>query len=205
MKSAKKLKFNSMSKNYTNTFLDKGRKDLTKTREPNSSSFAMEGNNDGDGLGDTYSSHSTQYHHEPSNLNIQSHHAPIPPSPNPAPSESTLEPPGDLSPSPASRIVTETPSSLLKLERKGCNAALSSSVHISPSSPCTACNILLSARNGLGEESGEESGMMEDSSLVMGERGGGPGVAGLCQSKAEGWGWQLIGREEPRMIVLCQG
>ena len=32
----------------------------------------------------------------------------------------------------------------------------------------------------MGEESFEESGMTEESSLVTGERGGGLGVAGLC-------------------------
>ena len=35
-------------------------------------------------------------------------------------------------------------------------------------------------RNGL-EELGEELGMMEESLLLMGERGGGLGVGGLCQ------------------------
>ena len=108
-----------------------------------------------------------------------SHHVPIPPFLNPALSESIPEPPGDLSPSPASRIVTETPSSLSKLERKACSTALSSSVHISPSSPCTAWNVLLSTQNRLGEELEEELGMTEESLSVTGERGGGPGVGGL--------------------------
>ena len=27
----------------------------------------------------------------------------------------------------------------------------------------------------------------------------------FVQSEAEGWGWQLAGREEPRRIVLGQG
>ena len=91
-------------------------------------------------------------------------------------------------PSPASRIVTSTPSLLLKLERKACSAALSSWVHISPSSPCAAWNVLLSTRNRLGEESEEELGMMEESSLVTGERGGGPGVGGLCPEQGGGMG-----------------
>ena len=158
------------------------------TREPNSSSFAMEGNNDGGDWGDTYSSRSTQYHHALSNLNDPSHHAPVPPSPNPEPSESILEPPGDLSPSPASRIVTETPSLLVKLERKACSAALSSLVHTSPSGPCAARNVRLLTWNGLGEESFEESGMTEESSSVTGERGGGPGVAGLRPEQGRGMG-----------------
>ena len=53
IKNAKKPKPNSLSQNYTNTNLDEGRKDQTNIWEPNSSSFAMEGNDDGDGLGDT--------------------------------------------------------------------------------------------------------------------------------------------------------
>ena len=109
----KKPKSYSLAPNYTNTLLDEGWKDQTNTPEPNSNSSAMEGNDDGDGSGDTYSSHSIQYHLAPSNLNIPSHHAPIPPSLNPALSESILEPPGDLSLSPASRIGTSTPSLLV--------------------------------------------------------------------------------------------
>ena len=73
------------------------------------------------------------------------------------------------------------------------------------SRPCTTRNIQCLTWNGLGEESSEELGMMEESLLVMGERGGGPGVAGLCPSETEGWGWQLIRREEPRLIVINQG
>ena len=190
IKSMGKPKSNSLPQNYTTTGLDKGRKDQMNIQEPNSSSFAMEGNNDGDGSGDTYSSHSTQYHHAPSNLDTPSHHAPVPPSLSPKLSESILEPPGDLSPSPASRIVTETPSSRAKLERKACSAALSSSVHTNPSRPCAAWNVLLSTQIRLGEESVEELGMMEELSLVMGERGGGLGVAGLCPKRGRGQGWQ---------------
>ena len=44
----------------------------------------------------------------------------------------------------------------------------------------------LSIQNRLGEELVEESGRMEESSLVMGERGGGPGVAGLCPERGGG-------------------
>ena len=88
-------------------------------------------------------------------------------------------PPGDLSPSPASRIETETPSSPSKLERKACNTALSLLIHTSSSGPCAAWNVCLWTKNGL-EESAEELGMMEESLLLMRERGGGPGVGGLC-------------------------
>ena len=50
--------------------MDKGGKtDPNYTQEPNSSSSAMEGSGDGDGSDDTYSSCSTQYHHEPNNPN----------------------------------------------------------------------------------------------------------------------------------------
>ena len=180
IKEARKPKSNSLESNYTNTSLDEGQKDQNYTQGPGSNNSAKEDIGDGDDWGDTYSSRSTQYHHAPSNLNIPSHHASVPPSLNPMLSESILEPPGDLSPSPASRIVTETPSSLTKLERKACSAALSSSVHISPSGPCAAWNVLLSMRNGLGEELVEESGMTEDSPSVTGERGGGSGLGGLC-------------------------
>ena len=113
IKSARKTKSNLLQGTYTSTDLDEVQTNQMNTREPNSSSSAMEGSNDEDGLGDTYSSRSTQYHHEPSNPDNSSHHAPIPPSPNPLPSESTLEPPGDLSPSPTSKIGTSIPSSLV--------------------------------------------------------------------------------------------
>ena len=152
-----------------------------------------------DDLGETCSSHSKLHHREPNNPDTPSRHAPTPPSLSPMPSESSLEPPGDLSPSPASKIATETPSSLAKEERKACSAALSSSVNVSPSGPCTAWNILLSTRNGLGEESEEESRMMEDSSSVMGERGGGLGVGGLRPAQGGGTGMaidKLGGAEE---------
>ena len=151
-----------------------------RTQEPSSNNSAKEGSNDEGGSGDTYFFHSKQYHHEPSSAYTPSHHAPIPPSLNPLPSESIPEPSGDLSPSPASKIATLTPSSPVNLERKACNASLSSLVHTSPAGPCAVWNVLLLMKNGLGEESGEELGMEEDSSLVMGERGGGLGVGGLC-------------------------
>ena len=90
--------------------MDEGDKTGSKgTQGPSSNSSAKGGSGDEGGLGDTYFSHSKQYHHEPRNHDTPSHHAPIPPSPNLAPFESTLEPPEDLSPSPAFRIVTSTP------------------------------------------------------------------------------------------------
>ena len=147
IKSRRKPKSNSANKSYTSTLLDKGWTSQNYTWELNSNNSAKEDSNGKDGWGETCSSHSKLCHHEPSNPDNPSHHAPIPPSLNPLPSESIREPPGDLSPSPASRIVTSTPSSLKKLERKACNAALSSSVQISPSGPCTAWNVHLSTRN----------------------------------------------------------
>ena len=179
IKRQRKPQTNIAIQNYTNTGLVEGQTNRNYTREPDSSNSAKEGSDGVDGLGGTYSFHSKLHHREPNNPDTPSHHAPAPPSPNPAPSESSLEPPGDLSSSPASKIVTATPSSLSKEERKACNAALSSSVYTSPSGPCTTWNILLSTWNGLGGESVEESGMTEDSSSVTGERGGGPGVGGL--------------------------
>ena len=191
IKEARRPKSNLFKSNYTNTSLDEGRKDRNCTQELGSSSSAREDNDDGGDLGDTYSSCSTQYHPAPNNLDKTSHHAPIPPSPNLSPSESILEPPGDLSPSPASRIATETPSSLSKLVRKACNAALSSLVHTNPSGPCAAWNVLLSTRNRLGEASEEESGMTEESSSLTGERGGGPGVGGLRPERGGGTGMAI--------------
>ena len=61
-------------------------------------------------------------------------------------------------------------------------------VHTSPSGPCTAQNVQLSMRYGLGEESEEELGTKEDLLLLMGERGGGPGVPGLCPVQGGGIG-----------------
>ena len=54
-----------------------------------------------------------------------------------------------------------------------------------------AWNICLLTLNRLGEESVEESGMTEESSLVMGERGGGPGVAGLRPERGGGMGMAM--------------
>ena len=191
IKSRKQPQTNIAIRNYINTGLAEGQTNRNYTREPDSNNSAKEGSDGVDGLGGTYSFHSKLHHREPNNPDTPSRHAPTPPSPNPAPSESSLEPPGDLSPSPASRIVTETPSSLAKEERKACNAALSSSVHTSPSGPCAAWNVLLSTRNGLGEELEEESGMTEDSLLVTGERGGGSGVGGLCPMRGGGTGMAI--------------
>ena len=124
--------------------MDEGKKaNLNCTQELDSNSSAKESSHGGDGLGDTYSLGSIQYHHEPNNPCTPSHHAPVPPSLNPAPSGSTQMPPGDLSPSPASKIETETPSLPSKLVRKACNTALSSLVHTSPSGPCAGWNVLL--------------------------------------------------------------
>ena len=91
--------------------MDEGRRtNWNYIPEPNSSNSAKEGGGNEDGLGDTCFSHNKQYPHEPSNLDTPSHHAPVPPTLNPVPSESTPMPPGDLSPSPASRIETLNPS-----------------------------------------------------------------------------------------------
>ena len=201
IKTRRRPQTNIAIRNYTNTGLVEGQTDQNYTREPDSSNSAKEGSDGVDDSGGTCSSHSKLRHHEPSNPDTPSRHAPTPPSLNPAPSESNLEPPGDLSPSPASKIETATPSSLAKEERKACNAALSSSVHISPSGPCATWNVLLSTKNGLGEESEEELGMTEDSPSVTGERGGGPGVGGLRPMRGEGTGMAIDkrgGAEEER-------
>ena len=79
----------------------------------------------------------------------------------------------------------------MKLERKACNMALSSLVHTSPSAPYAAWNVLLSTQNRLGDESSEEPEMTEESSLVTGERGGGPGVAGLNSEQGRGMGMAI--------------
>ena len=191
IKRQRKPQTNIAIQNYTNTGLVEEQTNRNYTWEPDSNNSAKEGSDGVDGLGGTYSFDSKLHHHEPNNLDTPSHHAPAPPSLNPVPSESSLEPPGDLSPSPASKIVTATPSSLSKEERKACNAALSSSVHTSPSGPCAAWNVLLLTRNRLGEESVEESGMTEDLSSVTGERGGGPGVGGLHPARGGGMGMAI--------------
>ena len=113
IKSRRKPKSNSAGQNYTSTILDKGQTSQNYTQEPDSSNSAKEGSNGEDGWGETCSSCSTLHHSEPNNPNTPSCHAPIPPSPNLAPSESIQEPPGDLSPSPTSRIGTLIPSLLV--------------------------------------------------------------------------------------------
>ena len=109
IKSRKKPPSNIAIRNYTNTGLDEGQTDQNYTLELDSSNSAKESSDGEDGWDGTCSSHSTLCPPEPNNPDIPSHHAPTPPSPNPLPSESNLEPPGDLSPSPASRIATLSP------------------------------------------------------------------------------------------------
>src|ERR1700743_163920 len=89
IKSAKKPKSNLFKPNYTITSLDEGQKDRNCTQEPGSNNSAKEDTDDRDGWGGTYSNHSTLCPHEPNNPDSSSHHAQIPPSPNPPPSEST--------------------------------------------------------------------------------------------------------------------
>ena len=113
IKSRRKPQTNISIQNYTSTGLVEEQKDLNYTREQDNNSSAKEDTGDEDGWGGTYSSHSTLCPHEPNNPDNPSRHAPVPPSPNPPPAESILEPPGNLSPSPASRIETLSPSSLL--------------------------------------------------------------------------------------------
>ena len=113
IKSTRKPKSNLLQGTNSITSLNERQKDQNCTQELGSNSSAKEDIDGRDGWGGTYSSHSTLCPHEPNNPDSSSHHAPIPPSPNLPPSESILEPPGDLSPSPASRIVTLTPSSLV--------------------------------------------------------------------------------------------
>ena len=112
IKSRRKPQTNISIQNYVNTGLVEEQTNQNYTWERDNNSSAKEDTGDEDGWGGTYSSHSTLCPHEPSTPGNPSHHAPIPPSPNPPPSESILEPPGDLSPSPASRIVTLSPSLL---------------------------------------------------------------------------------------------
>ena len=188
IKSQRKPQTNIAVRNYTNTGLAEEQTSPNYTQERGNNSSAKEDTGDGDDWGGTYSSHSTLCPHEPSNPDNPSCHAPAPPSLNPPPSGSIPEPPGDRSPSPTSKIGTLIPSLLVKLERKACNAALSSSVHTNPSRPCAAWNILPSTWNGLGEDLEEESVMREESLSVTGDRGGGPGVGGLCPERGGGTG-----------------
>ena len=113
IKSRRRPQTNIAIQNYTNTGLVEEQTSPNYTRAPDSNNFAKEGSDDEDGLGETYSSHSKQCHCAPNSPDTPSHRAPSLPSPNPPPSESILKPPGDLSPSPASKIVTLSPSSLL--------------------------------------------------------------------------------------------
>ena len=113
IKSRRKPQTNIAIRNYTNTGLVEAQTSQNYTRARDNNNSAKEDTSDEDGWGGTYSAHSTLCPHEPSNPSTPSHHAPIPPSLNPPPSESILEPPGDLSPSPTSRIATLSPSSLL--------------------------------------------------------------------------------------------
>ena len=112
IKNRRKPQTNIAIRNYTNTGLVEEQTSRNYTWAPDSNSSAKEGSGDEDGLGETYSSHSKQCHRAPNNLDTPSHHAPSLPSPNPPPAESILEPPGDLSPSPTSRIETLSPASL---------------------------------------------------------------------------------------------
>ena len=112
-KTRRKPQSNLSTQSYTSTGLDEVQKDQNYTPEQDSSNSAKEGNNGEDGWGGTCSSRNIPHPPEPNNPCTPSHHAPSPPSPNPLPSESILEPPGDLSPSPASRITTLSPSLLL--------------------------------------------------------------------------------------------
>ena len=112
IKSQRKPQTNISIQNYTSTGLVEEQTNPNYTRERDNNNSAKEDTGDEDGWGGTYSSHSTLCPHEPSNPYNPSHHAPFLPSPNPPPAESILEPPGDLSPSPASRIGTLSPSSL---------------------------------------------------------------------------------------------
>ena len=113
IKNRKKPQSNLAIWDYVNTGLNKGQTSQNYTRGQDSSNSAKEGSGDEDGWDGTHSSRSTLHPPEPNNPYIPSHHAPTPPSLNPLPSESILEPPGDLSPSPASRIGTLTPSLLM--------------------------------------------------------------------------------------------
>ena len=112
IKSRRKPQSNLANQNYVNTGLDEEPTNLNYILEPGNSNSAKEGSDDGDGWDETYSSRSKLHPLEPDNPYIPSHHAPAPPSLNPPLSESILEPPGDLSPSPASKIATSIPSSL---------------------------------------------------------------------------------------------
>ena len=88
IKEARKPKSNLFKPNYIITSLDEGRKDRNCTQEQGSNNSAEANSGDEGDWGGTYFSHSTLCHHEPSNPNNSSHHAPTPPSLNPLPSGS---------------------------------------------------------------------------------------------------------------------
>ena len=94
----------SIVKTNTDTFMDEGQTNPNYTQEQDNNSSAKEDSNDGGDLGNTYSSHSTQYHHAPNSHDTPSCHAPSLPSLSPGP-------PATLSPSPAFKIATLNPSS----------------------------------------------------------------------------------------------
>ena len=82
--------------------------------------------------------------------------------------------------------------------KKACITALSLLVHTRPSGPSTGQNVLTVTRKGSSKLE-EELGTREESSLVMGERGGGPGVGSLCPEPGRGMGMaidRLGGAEE---------
>ena len=76
IKSRKRPQTNIAIRNYINTGLAEGQTNRNYTQEPDSNNSAKEGSDGGDDLGETYSSHSKLCHHEPSNPDIPSHHAP---------------------------------------------------------------------------------------------------------------------------------
>ena len=81
---------------YNTTCLDEGdRTDWSYTQEPGNSSSTKKDSDGEDGWDDTCSSHSIQHPHSPNNPHNSEHHAPSPPSLNPAPAGSILMPPGD--------------------------------------------------------------------------------------------------------------
>ena len=112
IKNRRKPQTNISIQNSTSTGLVEEQTNRNYTRAPDNNNFAKEGSGDEDGWGGTCSFHSKLCRCAPNSPNIPSHHAPSLTSLNPPPSESILEPPGDPSPSPTSRIATLSPSSL---------------------------------------------------------------------------------------------
>ena len=68
--------------------------------------------------------------------------------------------------------------------KKACITAFSLLVHTKPSGPSARQNVLVATRKGLSESE-------EESSLVTGERGGGPEVGGLCPEPGGGMGMAI--------------